>query len=85
MVRLEGGAFALESTADAFNLNFSVSVSLPFLMADSVAMKGSTAGISPGVTGKLKSLAKMSFFWEEQILHRRWDRIFMCVMCCNDI
>lgn len=52
---LEGGAFALESTADAFKLHFSafVSVSLPFLTADSVAMKGSTAGISSGIQRNL--------------------------------
>lgn len=54
MVRLEGGAFTLESAADTFKLSFSafVSVSLTFLMADSVAMKGSTAGISFCVTAK---------------------------------
>lgn len=52
---LEGGAFALEGAADAFNLSFSalVSVSLSFLMADSVAMKGPTAGISSGIQQNL--------------------------------
>lgn len=67
---LEGGAFALESTADAFNLRFSAIClcQLPFLTADSVAMKGSPAGISSGVIAKFKPLAKTSFSSQDRSL-----------------
>lgn len=48
MVRLEGGAFALVSTADVFCLSCSASVfiSLLFLMPDSMTRMRSTAGNS---------------------------------------
>ena len=52
VVRLEGGAFALERMADSFNhsCSASVSASLLFLMADSVAVMRSTTGICSGAT-----------------------------------
>lgn len=80
VVRLEGGAFALVSTADTFSLrcSASVSISLWFLMADSTAMMRSTAGKS---SKNLNLWLKHLLGWDSSPLDRfftHFSSIFGC-------
>ena len=70
-------AFALARAADTLKLSrrcsASVSASLLFLMADSLAVMRSAAGICSGATAKCSPLARMSFSdWVTRAFLDRW-------------
>ena len=85
VVWLERGAVALARVADTLtrSCSASVSASLLFLVADSIAVMRSTTGICSGATAKFSPLARTSFSGLVSSLGQIFHPLLLYVQMCS--